>query len=204
MIRSALRHAVEAGLQVEQFARGEEGIDVQFLRHHPDRGARRPRLPVDVAAPDPRFAAGLVDQTGQDVDQRRFAGPVGAEQPEQRPARDREVDTLQRFLGGRPARRLVGLGQAPDLDRLGRQRRGGYGGSGRGSGEWAVIVNRFFSTGLPARLSSGGPSVCCGTTTRVPTIALIRPRRLVSSRRPARHAGAPFRRQGMIFRQGNR
>ena len=46
------RHTEQAGLQLQGFARGEEGIDVQFLRHHPDGGARLTWRGVDVDAPN--------------------------------------------------------------------------------------------------------------------------------------------------------
>ena len=43
-------------------------------------------------------AAGLVDQPGEDVDQRRLAGAVRAEQPEDAAARHVEADPVQRAL----------------------------------------------------------------------------------------------------------
>ena len=163
-----LRHAVKAGLEVEQFARGEEGIDVEFLRHHPDCGAGRPRLPVDVAAPDPRFAAGLVDQTSQDIDQRRFAGPVGTEQAEQRPARDREVDAFQRFLGRRPARRL-GCSLVSPRTSTAWAGKGVVAMAGVGAGaevgavEWRSSSTGSSRQGIPARLLPCGQALAAAT-----------------------------------------
>ncbi len=69
------------------------------------------RVLVDVEAPDRDRAAGLVDQPGEDVDQRRLARAVGAEQAEDLPARHVEADVVQRPLAAG-----IGLGQLFDAD----------------------------------------------------------------------------------------
>ena len=55
------------------------------------------------------------DQPGEDVDQRRLAGAVGAEQPEDLPARHVEADVVERELGRAPLAG-IGLGQGFDAD----------------------------------------------------------------------------------------
>ena len=70
------------------------------------------RMLVDVEAPDVDLAAGLHDQSGEDVDQGRLARAVGAEQPENLPARNVEADVVERALAA-----LVGLRQRFDADR---------------------------------------------------------------------------------------
>src|SRR5262249_43241090 len=62
----------------------------------------------------------LHHQPGQDVDQRRLARAIGAEQPENLPARNVEAYLVQRALG-RAALRHIGLAQLGNADRrLGR------------------------------------------------------------------------------------
>ena len=119
------RHAVEPGMELEQLARREEGVDVQLLGHHADGGARLPRLAVDVEAPDLGVAAGLDDQAREDVDQRRLAGAVGPKKAEQGAARHIEIDGLEGPLGRCLAAGLVGLVEAVDRDgKVGQRRRG--------------------------------------------------------------------------------
>jgi len=126
------RHPVHAGLQFQDLARREEGVDVQFLRHHADRRPRLARVPVDVDAPDPGGAGGLVDHAGQDVDQGRLAGAVRAEQAEHGAARDLQIDAVQRPF--RPGLFVAGIDlfQVPDLDReVGCRKARGRGPAGR-------------------------------------------------------------------------
>jgi hypothetical protein len=77
-----LWHAVQACLLVERLGGGEEWVEQDFLRHDADRRLGIARMPVDVEAPDRHLPAGLVHQTGQDVDHRRLAGAIRAQQPE--------------------------------------------------------------------------------------------------------------------------
>lgn len=114
------RYAVETGLQVEELARREERVQHQLLRNNSDR---RPGLPgafVDVVTPDLHVAGTLDDQPGQDVDEGGLAGPVRAEQPEERAARDGQVDALERVLRLGLTACAIGLGQSLDLDGAGR------------------------------------------------------------------------------------
>jgi hypothetical protein len=85
-----LRHAVEASLDFQRFEGREERIEQDFLIDDADRNLRVARMPVDVEAPDRGAAASLVDQPGEDIDERRLARAVGTEQAENRPARDGE------------------------------------------------------------------------------------------------------------------
>ena len=112
----ALRHAVEAGLHLQRFARGEEDVGGDLLGHHADGGAGVARALVDVAAPDGHRPGGLAGQAREDVDEGRLAGAVGAQQAEDRAARDRQVDALQRPHGRRAARGRIGLDEAAGLD----------------------------------------------------------------------------------------
>jgi len=67
---------------------------------------------VNVEAPDIRAAAALAHEPGEDVDQGRLAGAVGAEQPEYPAARHVEADPVQGALAAR-----IGLLQIEDRDR---------------------------------------------------------------------------------------
>jgi hypothetical protein len=113
----ALGHAVEPGLDLQRLARGEEGIEIELLRHDPDRPPGAARMDVDVEVPDLRAARGLDHEAGEDVDERRLAGAVGTQQAEDRAARHRKLDAVQRFFGWRAAAAGVDLAQRLDLDR---------------------------------------------------------------------------------------
>ena len=70
---------------------------------------------------------GLHDQPGEDVDQGRLARAIGAEKPEDLPARNVEADVVERQLAA-----LVGLRQRFDADRGLVHKRAGIG-AGRSS-----------------------------------------------------------------------
>ena len=106
----ALRHAEVAGVVVERLLDGEEPVEVQLLRRQPDRLPRRPVVADRVVAEDPDRPRGRLRQPGRAVDQRRLAGPVGPQQPEELPRRDIERDAAQRLDPGR-----VALGQILDV-----------------------------------------------------------------------------------------
>src|SRR5262249_2364911 len=74
-----------------------------------DAGLGRLELTVDVVPEHARLACGLVDERGDDADERRLAGAVGPEQREEIPLLDVEVDALQ-GLDAVP----VGLGESAD------------------------------------------------------------------------------------------
>ena len=107
-----LGHAVQPGLDVERFLRREEGVEHDLLPDDADRDLCVARVLVDVEAPDRGGPGGLVDEPGEDVDQRRFARAVGPQQPEDLAARDIEVDIGQRLLAV-----VIDLPQAHYLDR---------------------------------------------------------------------------------------
>jgi hypothetical protein len=93
------RHAIIAGLDLQRFARGEEDVGTDFLDDDAERGPGPARVPVDVAAPDQRLAAGLVHDPGQNVDQRRLAGPIRPQKAEDGAARNHQIEPLQGRLG---------------------------------------------------------------------------------------------------------
>src|SRR3546814_16243857 len=72
--RPALRpgHAVKAGLYIERLVGREEGVEQDFLVDDADRRLGIARVAIDVETPDRGGAAGLVDEPGEDVDQRRL------------------------------------------------------------------------------------------------------------------------------------
>src|SRR3546814_6975376 len=65
----------------------------------------------EVEAPDAGRPARLVHHARQDVDERRFARAVGAEQPENLPARHVECHIVERLLAA-----LVSFGEGIDFD----------------------------------------------------------------------------------------
>ena len=93
----------------------EERVEQDLLRDDPDRAFGVARVLVDVEAPDGRPAAAFADQPGEDVDQRRLAGAVGAEQPEDLAARHVEADVVERQLALAALAR-IGLRQRFDSD----------------------------------------------------------------------------------------
>src|SRR5213082_3386807 len=107
LARYRARDAVEARLVDHDGVRGLEHVEVQFLRHDADAGLGRLQLVVDVVAEDARLAGGLVDERGDDPDERGLAGAVGSEQREEVAPLDLEVDALERLHAV-----SVGLGQS--------------------------------------------------------------------------------------------
>jgi hypothetical protein len=88
------------------------------LRHHADGATGRPRIAVDVDAPDLDLAPAFDRQTGKDIDQGRLAGAIGAKKAEELAPAHGEADLAQRRLGRHPAAGCINLGQRFDLDRL--------------------------------------------------------------------------------------
>src|SRR5678815_1357346 len=86
-------------------------VEQDLLRDDADGALRVARMLVDVKAPDARLAATLHDEAGEDVDQRRLAGAVRAEQAEDLAARNVEADAVQRALSA-----CIGLAQRFDAD----------------------------------------------------------------------------------------
>ena len=149
MRRSLCRHAVEAGHQLQRLPGREERVHVDFLRHDAEGGARLARVLVDVIAPDVHRAGRLVHQAGEDVDEGRLARAVGAEQAEDRAARDFEVDALQRLLGRHLLGGGIGLGQALGLDRQSRVFPGGRRASIHSRGLPGIVQGRIARIDVP-------------------------------------------------------
>ena len=124
-----LGDTVEPGLDLEYLGGGEERIEHDLLRDDPDRGLGVLALAVDVEAPDLGAAAGLVDHSRQDVDQRRLARAVGAEQPEDLALRHIEADVVERQLARRALEACITLDEVLDRDR------------GAGIHEWSDCPN---------------------------------------------------------------
>jgi hypothetical protein len=74
-------HAVQSGRELHVLDCGERAIQHALVRDEPDQA---PRLGVapQLAAGDMHGAHSRLEQTRNDAQQRRLAGPVGAEQRE--------------------------------------------------------------------------------------------------------------------------
>ena len=93
--RDPAADAVEARL-VEQDGRHLlELVEIDLLRHDSETGLGGLELDVDVAAEDEHLPGGLGHERGDDADRRGLAGAVRAEQREEVPGLDVEVDALQ-------------------------------------------------------------------------------------------------------------
>ena len=105
------RRAVVAGEDRVRLADGEVRPQLGLLEDDADPLAEVRRRPLGIGAEHAHLAGVAVAVALEDLDGRRLAGAVRAEQPEDLAFLDREVD---------PAHRLevpVGLAQAADLDR---------------------------------------------------------------------------------------
>src|SRR5690606_38233178 len=125
------RDAIKPSLQFQHLARREEGVEIDLLRHDPDRYLGVPRIAVDVETPDLRRAPGLADETRQDIDAGGLARTIGTEKAEDGTARYREIDPLERMLVGLALFPLVDLLKAAHLDRILRIRGQGIRRGGR-------------------------------------------------------------------------
>jgi hypothetical protein len=112
-----------AGLQTQGLAHREEGVEHQFLRHHAEQLPRAAVLGGDVRTEHGDAARVGARQPRDDVDQRRFARAVRAEQAE-----ELALAHLQRHAVER-VQRAVALLHADDVD--GRDQRAAS--SGRSS-----------------------------------------------------------------------
>ena len=81
-------------------------VEIDFLRHDADAGLGGLELPIDVVAEHVGRAGALVDERGDDADERRLAGAVGSEQREEIALLDIEIDAFERLDTV-----LVGLGE---------------------------------------------------------------------------------------------
>ena len=158
-----------------------ERVGVQFLRHQPDQRTRRAIVLDEMMASDQHRTGGRIDDAADDVDQRGLAGAVRPEQREDFPARDVEIDALQRMKSGR-----IGLDQIGDRnDRL-------HAGTGKRRGGARDIVCRarqmhgprsFIELMLPGRsprvfraLLRGNRQFCEATHPRPRSSAVTRAR----------------------------
>ena len=109
-----LGNAIEPALIFQHLEWGEERVEHDFLRDNTDGTARIAALLIDVEAPDIGRTAGLVHQSGEDIDQRRFARTIGAEQAEDRSFGHIEADTIERQL----ALAALALGRRVAFDQI--------------------------------------------------------------------------------------
>ena len=91
--------AVKAALVFQHFERREKGIEDDLLRNDPDGSLRIARVIADIEAPDFGAAAGLPDQTCENIDKGGFACAIRTQQSENATLRDIEAYPLQRKLG---------------------------------------------------------------------------------------------------------
>src|SRR5690606_19631625 len=110
----ALGNAVHARLVFQHFERSEEGVEHDLLRNDADAQLGIAMIAIDIVAPDTDRPARLANQSGHDVDQGRFARPVGAEQAKDAALRDVEADALESELGRGAALRCVLLDEVAD------------------------------------------------------------------------------------------
>jgi hypothetical protein len=110
--RDPARDAVEAGLVHADVERLLELVEVDLLRHQPDQRQRRLALAHQVVPEHADGARAHVDERGDDADQRRLAGAVGAQERKEVARLDRERDALE----GHDAV-AVGLAQVLDFQR---------------------------------------------------------------------------------------
>ena len=78
-------HAEVATVVDEQFARGQETIEVHLLRRETEEQPDRPGVGDGVVTEYEQLAGIDAYQPGSGPDERRLAGAVGTEQPEERP-----------------------------------------------------------------------------------------------------------------------
>jgi hypothetical protein len=107
---------LQGRLQPDQLAPGHQRVERRFLQGDADRAAHRPRFGDHVVAGHRGTAAGRQQQRRQYSYRGRLAGAVGAEEAEDFPLRDGDVDALHR-------QHLVeGALQSLDLDRRHRKK----------------------------------------------------------------------------------
>ncbi len=105
----AARHAEVAPVQRQQLPHRHEAVEGHLLRGVPDRLPRPRRRLTPGRDPEHRdVAAARAGEAHDAADQRRLAGAVRAEQPEEGPLGDREVEAGQRVHA--PGERLADAG----------------------------------------------------------------------------------------------
>ena len=106
-------------MQFQRLIRREEHIHRNFLRDDTDRGAGLAGLGDNIIAHDFGGPGRLIHQPRQDIDHRAFARPIGAEQAKDGTPRDRQIDPVERRLGGCFFAGLVSFSQSPQFNRGG-------------------------------------------------------------------------------------
>jgi hypothetical protein len=89
---------VKVGHQAEVLLAGEQGVHGGELASHADRGPDRLGLAGEVVIHDADVAAICADQRGQDLHHGGLAGTVRAEEREDRPGGDLQVDAVKHDL----------------------------------------------------------------------------------------------------------
>ncbi len=105
-------HAEVAGLELERLLDGEEGIEVDLLRHQPHRSAREAVVAHHVVAEHFHRALAGERRAGHQADERGLACAVRAQEREDLAAVDVEVEVIE---GGESA---VALGRAAQANRF--------------------------------------------------------------------------------------
>jgi hypothetical protein len=104
------------GLQTQHLAHAEKWVVHKLLRHHAEYAPRLPVVLCHVVAENSDAAGIQARETGEDIDERRFAGAIWPEQAEELTALDIEIDTLQGM------HILVAFVHAPNRNRSGHIR----------------------------------------------------------------------------------
>src|SRR5690554_5693128 len=92
-------HAVQRPMIGEVLHHAEIEIQGRLLEHYTDAGMRLYRLTPYVEAADANFAPAAVIQTGNQREECGLAGPIGAEQYRELPARHAQGDIIERRPG---------------------------------------------------------------------------------------------------------
>ena len=114
--RSARRHGVQIGEQVEVLRDGQVLIQTETLRHVADHRVRRGRIARHVVAEHGDASGRWAQQSGDQAQQRGLAGGVRPDQPGDDARLDRCRNAIQRQVRGRAARRGEGVPQPLDRD----------------------------------------------------------------------------------------
>ena len=96
-LQLAAGQVVDRALELQVLAAGRLGVEAVLLPDDADRAAHALRLREHVVAGDARLAFVGPREGGEDLDRRRFAGAVRAEEREDRPLVDREVEAVERL-----------------------------------------------------------------------------------------------------------
>ena len=107
------RYAVQAGLKFQQFARREEGVDIDFLRHYANGTARLATVTVNIEIPNSHLAPALYHQSGQNIDKGGLARTIRTQQADNRAPGNVQVNAAQ---GLDHLATAIGLSQTAGFD----------------------------------------------------------------------------------------